>query len=56
MGLVVSVTLRPRLIPGDRTLGDNWIESWVGLRADLDTEAREEILCPPGIEPWSCSL
>jgi hypothetical protein len=33
------------LYPGERTHGTHWIAGWVGLRAGLDTEAREKILC-----------
>jgi hypothetical protein len=35
---MVSVTPRPLFTPGTY-----WIGGWVGLRADLNTEAREEI-------------
>jgi hypothetical protein len=44
MRLVVSVTLRPRFTPRERTLGTHWIGGWVGLRAGLDTEAKGEVL------------
>jgi len=33
------------LYPRERTPGTHWIGGWVGLRAGLDTEAREKILC-----------
>jgi hypothetical protein len=45
MGWVVSVTPRPCFTPRDRTPTTHCIGRWVGLRAGLDTEAREEILC-----------
>jgi hypothetical protein len=31
--------------PQESTLSTHWIGGWVGLRAGLDTEARERILC-----------
>jgi hypothetical protein len=46
MGWVVSVTLRPRFSPGERTPGTHCTGGWVGPRAGLDTEARAKILCP----------
>jgi hypothetical protein len=45
MGVVVSVTPRPRFTPGERTPGTHWIGGWVGHRAGLDAEARGKILC-----------
>jgi hypothetical protein len=36
-----SATLYPR----KRSSSSHWIGGWVGLRAGLDTEAREQILC-----------
>jgi hypothetical protein len=39
-GSVVSVTPRPRFIPGERAPGTHWTGGWVGLRAGLDTEFR----------------
>jgi hypothetical protein len=33
------------LYPRERTLVTHWIGGWMGLRAGLDTEAREKILC-----------
>jgi hypothetical protein len=42
---VVSVTPRSRFTPGERTPGTHCTGGWVGLRAGLDTEAREKILC-----------
>jgi hypothetical protein len=44
MGWVVSVTPRPRSTPGKGPPGTQWIGGWVGLRADLDTEARRKII------------
>jgi hypothetical protein len=44
-GSVVSVTLRPRFIPGQTTPGSHWTAGWVGPRADLDTEDREKSFC-----------
>jgi hypothetical protein len=29
----------------EKTPGTHWIEGWMGLRSDLDSEAREKILC-----------
>jgi hypothetical protein len=40
-GWVVSVTPRPRFSPGERTPGAHCTGGWVGPRAGLDTEARE---------------
>jgi hypothetical protein len=54
IGLVVSVTPRPRFSPGERTFGTHCTGGWVDPRAGLDTEARRKILSPlPGIEPRS---
>jgi hypothetical protein len=54
MGLVVSVTPRPRFTPRERTPGTHCTGGWVGPRAGLDTEATGKILLPlPGIEPRS---
>jgi hypothetical protein len=39
-GWVVSVTLRPRFTPWERTHSTHWIGGWVVLRVGLDTEAR----------------
>jgi hypothetical protein len=51
---VVSVTPRPRFIPGERTPSTHCTGGWVGPRAGLDTEARGKILSPlPGTEPRS---
>jgi hypothetical protein len=33
------------LYPQERTTGTHWIGGWVGLRAGLDTEVNEKILC-----------
>jgi hypothetical protein len=33
---------------GERTPGSHFTGSWVGPRADLDTEVRGKILCPYG--------
>jgi hypothetical protein len=45
-GWVVSITLRSRFTPGERTLpGTQWIGGWVGLRAGLDTEATVKKSC-----------
>jgi hypothetical protein len=47
---MVSVTPRPRSALGERTMSTYWIAGWVGLRAGLDTEAREKMILPlPGI-------
>jgi hypothetical protein len=43
-GWAVSFTPRPRFTSG-KDKGTHWIEGWVGLRAGLDTEAKEKILC-----------
>jgi hypothetical protein len=43
---VVSVTLRPRFTPGERTPGTHWTGGWVGPRAGLDKEVKGKILCP----------
>jgi hypothetical protein len=52
-GWVVSVTPRPRFIPG-KDPQYHCTGGWVGPRAGLDTEAREKTLSPlPGIEPRS---
>jgi hypothetical protein len=45
MGWEVSVTPRPRFIPGERTPGTHCTGGWVGPRAGLDTEVRGKILC-----------
>jgi hypothetical protein len=45
MGLVVSVTPRPRFTPGERTPDAHWVGGWVGFRTDVDTEAEGKILC-----------
>jgi hypothetical protein len=56
---VVSVTPRPRFTAGERTPGHGtlWTGGWVGLRADLDTQARAEGLelwvAPPEGRSWS---
>jgi hypothetical protein len=51
---VVSVTPRPRFVPGERTPGTHCTGGWVGLRAGLDREVRGNVLLPlPGIEPQS---
>jgi hypothetical protein len=42
---VVSVTLRPRFTPGERTPGNHCTGGWVGPRASLDTEATGKTLC-----------
>jgi hypothetical protein len=42
MGLMVSVTLRPRFTTGERA---TLIGGWVGFRAGLDTEARGKMIC-----------
>jgi hypothetical protein len=42
---MVSVTLRPRFSPGERTTGTHCTGGWVGPRAGLDTEDRGKILC-----------
>jgi hypothetical protein len=41
---MVSITHRPRFTPGERTPVTHWIGEWVGLRAGLDTETKEERL------------
>jgi hypothetical protein len=52
--LVVSVTLRPLFIPGQRTTDTHRTGDWVAPRPGLNTEVREEILLPlQGIEPLS---
>jgi hypothetical protein len=45
MGWVVSVTLRPRFTPGERTPGTHCTGGWVDSRAGLDAEVRRKILC-----------
>jgi hypothetical protein len=50
---VVRVTLRPRF-----TTGTHWIGGWVGLKADMGTEARGKIPClcqEPNPSPPVCS-
>jgi hypothetical protein len=48
MGWVVSVTPQPRFTPGERTPSTHWTGGWVGLRAGVDTEAREKTLSSAG--------
>jgi hypothetical protein len=43
---VVSVTPRPRFTPRERTPDTHCTGGWVDLRAGLDTEVKEKILCP----------
>jgi hypothetical protein len=45
-GWVVSVTLRPRFIPEERTPATHCTGGWVNPRAGLDTEVRGNILLP----------
>jgi hypothetical protein len=47
---MVSVTPRPRSIPGKMTPGTHWTGDWVGPRAGLDTQARGKSFALPGIE------
>jgi hypothetical protein len=42
---VVSITLRPRFTPGEKTPGIHWPGGWVDPRAGLDAKARVKILC-----------
>jgi hypothetical protein len=39
-----SVSRPATFYPQERTTSTNWIGGWVGLRAGLDTEARQKIL------------
>jgi hypothetical protein len=55
-GWVVSITPRPRFIPGERTPCTHWTGGWVGPRAGLDAEATGKNLCPcRGMNP-SCPV
>jgi hypothetical protein len=45
MGWVVIVTRRPRIRPGEKTLGTHCKGGWVGPRAGLDIEVRGKVLC-----------
>jgi hypothetical protein len=33
------------LCPWERTHGTHWIGGWVGLKADVDIDAKRKILC-----------
>jgi hypothetical protein len=48
MGVMVSVTPRPRFTPGERTPSAHWTVGWVDLRAGLDKEARVYMLASCG--------
>jgi hypothetical protein len=45
MGLVVSVTSRPRFTPWERTPVVNCTGGWVAPRPALNTEVKEKISC-----------
>jgi hypothetical protein len=45
MGWVVSITPRPRFIPGEMTPGTHWIGGWVSPRAGLNAQFTRKILC-----------
>jgi hypothetical protein len=44
LGRMVSVTPRPRFIPGEKNPGIHCTGGWVGLRAGLDTQAIDKFL------------
>jgi hypothetical protein len=51
-----SVTPLPRFTPGERNPGTHCTGGWVGLRAGLDTEDREQPFASAGNITRSCSL
>jgi hypothetical protein len=46
MGLVISITPKPRFTSGEKTPDTHWVGGWVGFDAGLDTDVRGKILCP----------
>jgi hypothetical protein len=50
VGCEWSVSRSDRFTPGERALGTNWIEGWVGHRAGLDDVEKRKFLTLPGLE------